>query len=97
MNNGGSSAQAAIDFIGSGKTVVTSSYHGVYWAQLLGRKVVCLPYNNKFETFQHQPTFADETNWEAALSTAIQTDPLLEEYRSLNKAFATQVEKLFDE
>ncbi|MFV0491644.1 MAG: polysaccharide pyruvyl transferase family protein [Pseudorhodobacter sp.] len=79
-----------IDFIASGETVVTSSYHGVYWAQLLGRRVVCLPYNDKFKTFQHRPTMVEPDNWQAGLTMAGQTAPLLEEYRALNHAFAQQ-------
>lgn len=80
--------QEAIDFIASGETVVTSSYHGVYWAQLLGRRVVCIPFNNKFKTFQHMPTLAEPDRWQDVLRKTSSTEPLLEEYRSLNRAFA---------
>lgn len=77
-----------IDFIASGDTVVTSSYHGVYWAQLLGRRVICVPYNNKFKTFQHTPTIAEPDAWLGALGAGKRTDPLLQEYRDINHAFA---------
>jgi hypothetical protein len=86
-----------IDFIASGQTVVTSSYHGVYWAQLLGRRVICLPYNNKFETFQHRPVMAEAGNWRSGLALESQTPPsLLEEYRALNHAFARQTLELWN-
>lgn len=91
LTNAMRSPQEVVDFIASGETVVTSSYHGVYWAQLLGRRVICLPYNDKFETFQHRPTMADPDDWRAGLPVAGQTPPLLEEYRALNHAFAQQV------
>lgn len=40
--------ETVIDFISSGDTVLTSSYHGMYWAMLLGRRVVAFPFNSKF-------------------------------------------------
>jgi hypothetical protein len=89
--NTGQSAQEAIGFIASGKTVVTSSYHGVYWAQLLGRKVVCIPFNNKFETFEHSPFFASSQNWMHKLDQASKTEPLLSQYREINKSFFERV------
>mgnify|MGYP003376033004 CR=1 FL=1 len=85
-----------IDFVASGETVVTSSYHGVYWAQLLGRRVICLPYNHKFETFQHRPTMTEAENWRSCLATAGRTAPLLEEYRALNHAFAQQALEIWN-
>lgn len=88
MTNTQRPPREVIDFIASGETVVTSSYHGVYWAQLLGRRVVCLPYNNKFKTFQHMPTMAEPTNWRAPLASVSHVSPLLEEYRALNYIFA---------
>lgn len=78
-------------FLASGETVVTSSYHGVYWAQLLGRKVICIPYGNKFQSFQFLPHFATVSSWRSELQSASQTAPLLEHYRELNLAFYRRV------
>jgi hypothetical protein len=44
-----------VAFLASAETVVTDSYHGVYWATLLGRGVVCQPYSSKFHGFRHPP------------------------------------------
>ena len=41
-----------IRHLGSGETVVTSSYHGWYWATLLGRRVVVIP-NSGASKFYH--------------------------------------------
>ncbi len=90
MTNSMRPLREVIEFIASGDTVVTSSYHGVYWAQLLGRKVICLPYNDKFETFQHSPTMAEPGSWLRAMGSALRTEPMLEEYRALNQAFAVR-------
>ncbi|NBT43027.1 MAG: hypothetical protein EBT20_21685, partial [Alphaproteobacteria bacterium] len=37
------SMHQAMEFLGSGEHVITSSYHGAYWATLLGRKVSMIP------------------------------------------------------
>lgn len=97
FSNSMSSFVSAIEFIASGDTVVTSSYHGVYWAQLLGRRVVCLPYNHKFRTFEHTPCFAEAHTWKAALRRALRTHPLLEEYREKNRAFGKKAERFWNE
>jgi hypothetical protein len=39
----------AVAFLASGRTVITNSYHGAYWAMLLGRKVeLWNPFSNRF-------------------------------------------------
>ena len=84
-------------FLASGKTVVTNTYHGAYWAMLLGRPVVVFkPFSNRFFGFKPAMVYADETNWEAALSkaAAIPRD-YLEECRACNRRFNAQVEMLF--
>lgn len=96
MSNRACPPSAVIDFIASGDTVITSSYHGVYWAQLLGRKVICIPYNDKFETFQHAPTKAVPDNWLGAVASARRTAPLLEEYRALNRQFADKAMEIWN-
>lgn len=49
MSNEDSTIEDAIRFLASGRTVITSSYHGAYWAGLLGRKVKLVPWGSKFE------------------------------------------------
>jgi hypothetical protein len=48
MTNEDGSIEDAVRFIGSGATVVTSSYHGAYWARLLGREVRMVEWGTKF-------------------------------------------------
>ena len=40
--------RAVLDFLGSGETILTSSFHGAYWGTLLGRKVLAFPFSSKF-------------------------------------------------
>ena len=94
MTNSLRTAREAIDFIAQGETVVTSSYHGVYWAQLLGRKVICIPYNEKFSTLQFTPKMSTAGTWHDDLNLASRTDPLLDAYREINTKFAGEVAEL---
>lgn len=96
LSNVMQSPSKVIDFIASGDTVVTSSYHGVYWAQLLGRRVVCIPYNEKFATLQHLPVMSTPQQWTNALRTAIRSEPLLDEYREINRAFSRKAMELWN-
>lgn len=48
MSNEYGSIEEAVRFLASGETVITSSYHGAYWAGLLGRKVEIVPWGSKF-------------------------------------------------
>ncbi len=93
VNHDGS-LEEAIEFIGSAETVVTSSYHGVYWAMLLGKKVACAPFGTKFDRFEHAPFMVDEhTPQNEILKNAVDFSKLglLERYRDLNDSFAHKV------
>jgi hypothetical protein len=48
MTNEDGSIEDAVRFLASGKAVVTSSYHGAYWAHLLGRPVGMIEWGSKF-------------------------------------------------
>jgi len=48
MTNEDGSVEDAVRFLGSGRKIVTSSYHGVYWAWLLGRSVKMVAWGSKF-------------------------------------------------
>jgi hypothetical protein len=90
--------RASIDdtlaFLASGNTVVTNSYHGAYWATLMGRRVVCLPYSSKFHGYKHPPVMADDRNWRDALPAARAYPESLEDARAQNRAFHAKVMSL---
>jgi hypothetical protein len=53
-------------FLRSGALVVTNSYHGAYWAQLLNRPVVIVgAYSSKFYFFKRQPPVTQTGDWRA--------------------------------
>lgn len=81
----------AISFLGSCAVVVTNSYHGVYWATLLGRKVLVWPTNTKFFHFKHQPRIIRNGQWSQNLKDAVAYPEALAECRAANQAFYVKV------
>jgi hypothetical protein len=89
------SLREALEFLASGKTVITSSYHGAYWATLLGRRVAMLPFGTKFFSLKHRPPIADDIA--SGLRIATEFDGVLNECREINQTFAQRVQILLDE
>lgn len=77
-----------IAFLASGRTVITNSYHGAYWATLLGRNVKIFNWNVKFDYFRHAPTVIDHVQDVKPFSTH---DNILELYRERNRQFYLKV------
>ena len=97
LDNAESDFQRVIAFLGSGASVITTSYHGAYWATLLGRRVVVLnPFSSKFFTFRHPPVLAGDGDWQAALDRARAYTDALDECRHANLQFASRVASRFD-
>ncbi|MAN45851.1 MAG: polysaccharide pyruvyl transferase family protein [Alphaproteobacteria bacterium] len=99
MNNYGDFTET-LDFLASGKVVITNSYHGLYWATLLGRKVICLEGGGKFAHFKWTPAFVKAADHKNALANAdsISAYPhALDECRSLNMSFYQKVMSIMAE
>ncbi len=97
MLNTGQNIDQIIEFLGSANTVITNSYHGVYWATLLGRRVVCIPWSSKFNMFKHPPTMAADKNWHEKIGEAKSYPNALEECRNANIEFHKDVLDLLKE
>lgn len=90
---------STIRFIASGRTVITNSYHGAYYATLLGRKVIVVAEPGqwdgfrpeKFECFKFPPTFASPENWKEAAASARTYPEALGDSRSANISFYERV------
>ena len=76
-----------IAFIGKSKTVITDSYHAMYWSMLLGKKVVVVPNSSKFYDFYHKPVFSSFENAIADVAKATTYSGVLEECRTINNQF----------
>lgn len=93
MLNTGQNLEQILEFLGSAETVVTNSYHGVYWATLLKRKVICVPWGSKFNMFKHEPVMANERNWIDKIGTGEVYPDALTECREANILFFNDVIK----
>lgn len=85
----------AVEFLASGAVVVTNSYHGAYWATLLGRGVVIIDcYSSKLCQFRHKPAYAESGDWMNALPAAVNHSGSLHESRAANRKFFDRVMNL---
>ncbi len=82
-----------INFIGSSESIITDSYHAMYWSILLNKKVVVVPNSSKFFDFKYQPKISSFKNSIKNVKKAARYSGVLEECREINIKFA---EKVFD-
>jgi hypothetical protein len=75
-----------IEFLASGETVITNSYHGAYWGQLLGKNVQVVSWSVKFDHMKHQPLFLESIDSKPSLHKNL-IDGFLDECRYLNNVF----------
>lgn len=91
-NLGAKSFEAVIAFLASGHTVITNSFHGAYWAQLLGRRVLVYePWCTKFFTYKYPLTLAKREDWRRRLAECRIYPQALADSRDCNRRFAHKV------
>lgn len=94
LTNAGDDIDAVLGFLGSAELVITNSYHGAYWATLLGRRVVAIPNMSKMYRLKHAPVLCRPESWERAAEVAVPYPEALGECRAANLAFMEQVARL---
>lgn len=82
-----------VAFIGATDTVLTDSYHAMYWSLMLGKKVLVFPNSSKFYDFKYPPVISTFKNFKKDLPKLQSYSGVLEECREINMKFA---EKTFD-
>ncbi len=87
LNNRGLDLRRKLLFISQCKTVITNSYHGVYWATLLNKKVICVPSKDGLYSFKHKPTYLASNNLEESIDSAASFPNALYECRKANLDF----------
>ncbi|VXC10341.1 conserved hypothetical protein [Flavobacterium sp. 9R] len=87
------SLEDIISFIAQTDTIVTDSYHAMYWSLLMNKKVVVFPNSSKFYTFKYQPFFSSIDTFKSDCKKAQNYSGILEECRDINLKFS---EKAFD-
>lgn len=93
----GANMNEIIKFLGSAKTIITSSYHGMYWGALLKKEVIVIPNadSSKFFYFPVKLPHATINNWRSFLGTGNKYN-ILNEFRSINIDFAKNVSDLLN-
>ncbi|WP_158524875.1 polysaccharide pyruvyl transferase family protein [Mesonia sp. K7] len=80
-----------VNFIGSSDTIITDSYHAMYWGILLNKKTVVIPTTSKFYDFKYKSVISDYENYREDIKKAQRYSGVLEECREINRNFATKV------
>jgi hypothetical protein len=96
-DNSGNSLEDKLRFLASCEYIVTNTYHGVYWATLLERKVICIPFKSGLLSFKYPPTYC----WDGNLTDELLNEAhifrnVLEESRRLNLEFYTYLTGKYD-
>lgn len=85
-----------VRFIAESEIIVTNTYHMVYWATLMGKKVILFSsFSNKFDSFKYPPV-RYSGNLEKDIAQAHTYPQALEECRKLNLAFFKKVKKIVE-
>lgn len=82
-----------IKFIGHTETIISNSYHAMYWAMLMEKKVVVIPNSSKFFNFKYPPVISNFSTFKHDIGKAKSYSGILEECRQINLKFA---DKVFD-
>ncbi|GLS81565.1 hypothetical protein [Paracoccus marinus] len=88
MTNNGTDLESKLRFLADHEYIVSNTYHGVFWATLLNRKVLCLPFKSGLFSYKHKPAYiTTERPGDDDLHRAVSYDSSLEECRAANVAF----------
>lgn len=98
MLNDQKELSTVIKFLSSANVVITNTYHGMYWATLLKKKVLCYkPFSSRFYHTKYSPIFIDNLELETinkAIDNATVYDNALSECRIANDNFYKKVLEL---
>lgn len=96
LTNHCDSLSDALQFIASGQTVISNSYHGVYWSLLMGRKTICVPFSNKFNSYRLPPTLSTPDTWQQDIPKAVAQPEMRDIVRDATMQFKTKVDEHID-
>lgn len=87
-------AEAFIGKLRSARAVVTNSYHGAYWATLLGKRVAVVGGGSKVRMLKHSPVIAALDDWPQKIEEASVYPHALEECRERNCEYSREVAQI---
>lgn len=86
---------AVVDHLLSGFTVVTNSYHGAYWATLLGRQAIVVnAYSSKFTCYPWPIPVRTDSSWAKEIPNATTYPMALASARVANIQFNQRVQEV---
>ena len=80
--------------MGTKSSIISSTYHGVYWSQLLNKNVVFYNdagVNSKMINMKHRVNYCNKDNYITKLDISSKSQNLLYESRMLNDIFYNKV------
>lgn len=84
-----------VEFIKSKSVIISSTFHGVYWSQLLKKRVLYYvddgDLNSKFFFLKHRVEVCDNFNYQIKLKNMSYVENFLDESRYLNDLFYEEV------
>ena len=84
-DNSGDNFEEKIKNIANFEYIITNTYHGIYWATLLGRKVICIPFKSGLFSFKYPPVYCLNGKIEDEhFDRAVVYEHALEESRKIN-------------
>ena len=94
QTNDGNDIEGVCKFLSSSDIVITNSYHGAYWATLLGKRVFVVPNMSKMYRLKHAPVIGHAEDWKRLVGLTRSYPEALEECRSANIEFSKLVQEV---
>jgi len=93
FTNTGTDMDQTIELLASAEIVLTNSYHGAYWATLLGCRVIVVgPWSTKFDHMRHPPVQIPLGQpWQEAVDQTQQYNHALEECQAATENFWNKI------
>ena len=95
-----SNIEDIISFIGTKEIILSSTFHGVYWSQLLDKKVSYIQttdkVNSKFINMKHRIPVCNSKNYYKIINQISSTKGMLSECRKLNDDFYIKVIEMLE-
>lgn len=84
-DNSGNNLEEKLEFLSQYEFILTNTYHGAYWATLLQRKVIVIPFKSGLFSFKYKPAYSYDGNLSDNLLDSCKIyEGVLEESRKLN-------------
>ena len=89
LSNQGFNIDEKLNFLSQFEIIITNAYHGLYWATLLGKKVLCIPNKSGLFSLKYKHTYfkKDSIINEELINNLKSYPDALEECREINNDF----------